>query len=278
MMNILLKARKRLLAMMIPMGMALGLILSPVIAHADSDDTDVYGVPNKITESSEIFDPDDVISSSEEKTILKKFKAIDEKYDVNVYAVITYEIGGSGRVDDYLEYDFYKKLPDLNAVVVVIGLEENNHWFQLHSYGNDGETSAECLDTDRLNSIQDKMKGYLSSGEYAQALITYADDISYYLGKGDASFDSLFFKGWFQFLLVLVIVSIVICIKAFSSGQKVTTTPATYLDQKQSRVLRHFDRYTHTTVTRTKIESSSSSGGGGGGGGGGGSSSSGSSF
>lgn len=235
------------------------------------------GFPIKLQNLLEIFDPDDVISSSEEKTILKKFKAIDEKYDVNVYAVITYEIGGSGRVDDYLEYDFYKKLPDLNAVVVVIGLEENNHWFQLHSYGNDGETSAECLDTDRLNSIQDKMKGYLSSGEYAQALITYADDISYYLGKGDASFDSLFFKGWFQFLLVLLIVSIVICIKAFSSGQGYYNT-SDLSGSKQSRVLRHFDRYTHTTVTRTKIESSSSSGGGGGGGGGGGSSSSGSSF
>ncbi len=217
-----------------------------------------------------------VTDATQQDEINNELKGIYDKYKVSVYIYTTTEVGMSDDYDGVVQ-SLHSELKGLtnedNMVILFIGYKENDHVYQIDSYGS---FASNYISSSRAKLIKSEhMQTYMVNGDFYNAELQFTDRVSYYLSQ-NPQFDTIFFKWWFQLIIAFVISGIIIAVMVSGAGGKVTTTSRTYLDGSHSKVLSGFERYTHTTVTRVKHESRS--GGGGGGGGGGHSSSGGSSF
>ncbi|MGE5703742.1 MAG: TPM domain-containing protein [Clostridia bacterium] len=122
------------------------------------------------------------------------------------------------------------------------------------------------LDDQRLEQIREKISPDLTSGNYLNAFQTYIETVDNYMGfRPGVNPDNLFFNGWFQMAVSLLIGGIIVGMMVIRSGGRVTVNERTYEDAGTSGVLDSRDQYLHTTVTKQKIEKNNSSGSGGGG-------------
>ncbi|MFM1654639.1 TPM domain-containing protein [Brevibacillus sp. B_LB10_24] len=163
--------------------------------------------------------------------------------------------------DFYDEHAFGYDKPHGNAVILTLDMK-NREVYLAGFY-----KAKTYLDDERLDKIRTKITPYLTGGEYMLAFETYMKTADKYMGfRPGINPDNLFYNGWFQLAVSLLIGGIVVGMMAIRSGGRVTVNGHTYEDAAASGVLDHRDQYLHTTVTKQKIErnKNSSSGGGGG--------------
>ncbi len=190
---------------------------------------------------------------------------IYEEHGIGVYTVIVPEVAvkTEKELDDHVfkfaKYFFENISISDNTVLFFICVEKGNHWREILSFGDIHKT----LTSSRLANIQDVVTPHLTAGRYHTAIKTYHKEVADYIVKGEPYL--------FKIIAHLVIVLISCSIGYFivhhlikTAGGVVTVCHKTY-SADSSKVTNRGDIYTHTTKTRTKIESSRSSSGGGGG-------------
>lgn len=150
-----------------------------------------------------------------------------------------------------------------NAVLLTIDMGNRN--YIVSGYG----TAERNLDDQRIDQLLDQVAPYMAAGQYGAAFeetISTADRYMDY--RPGVNPDSIFLQTWFQAAVSLLLGGIVVGTMLYNSGGRNTTTPATYIDRDNTRVVQNTDRFRNKTVTRRKIPKNNNSGGGGFGGGG----------
>lgn len=163
--------------------------------------------------------------------------------------------------------DFFDDFADThgqeNAVLFTIDMGNRNYY--VAGYG----TAERTLDNQRIELLLDQVTPYMAAGQYGGAFreaISTADRYMDY--RPGVNPESIFLQTWFQAVVSLLLGGIVVGTMLYNSGGRNTTTPATYIDRDNTRVVQSTDRFRNKTVTRRKIPKNNNSGGGGFGGGG----------
>lgn len=165
--------------------------------------------------------------------------------------------------------DFYdKKGPGYDKAhgnAVILAMDMHNREIYLAGFYK----AKEYLDDSRLDKIRDKITPDLTDGNYKIAFEKYIRLSYKYMGyEPGVNPENIVFKLWFQLGVSIVIAWIIVAVMVSRSGGKVTVDRTTYQDSANSSVVDRRDEYSHTTVTKRRIERSSDSSSGGGGGGG----------
>ena len=218
---------------------------------------------SSIADAYQISDEAGIISDGTESEIMTEMKNVYDKYGVSAFIVTTTEVGMSDAYDNVIQR-YASRITASDKVVLFIGYKENDHVYQIDSYG---DFASEYLSNDRLSWIQDDMQSDMTSGSFGSACMTYARELMTYCGRRPI-LDSLFFNSLLQLGLCAVIALVTVIIMLQGMGGQITVSGRDYLDKKNSKVIGSFDRFTHRTVEEIHHSDSSSSGGGGGGGGG----------
>ncbi len=151
-----------------------------------------------------------------------------------------------------------------------------------------------CIDDDEIEEILDKITGYASSEQYATLCKRFISVIKPYITEEtnnssnedwlndwyngvydtDAKFDKFinehFKQTVFTYLknplicaiIALVAAGITVAIMSTSRKTKSTVNSATYMDRSSFNLRVRTDNFTHTTTTKTKINTETSSSGG----------------
>ncbi|WP_235318399.1 TPM domain-containing protein [Planococcus sp. CAU13] len=150
-----------------------------------------------------------------------------------------------------------------NAVLLTIDMGGRN--FYLAGFG----TAETRLDNQRVEMVLDRITSYMVQGQYAGAFRETIETSDRYMEyRPGVNPESIFLKTWFHAAAGLVLAAIIVGSMLYNSGGRNTTTPATYIDRDNTRVVRDSDRFRNKTVTRRRIPKNNNSGGGFGGSGG----------
>lgn len=231
-----------------------------------------------------IMDTANLLSKKEVASLEEKLSQLSEKWKLELVVVTTQDCENF-EVSDYAELIFtacdygYGKSKD--GILLLISMEERDWYIATHGYGMD------ILSSWRVEYVGEEITPYLSSGDYADAFSTFADECADYadmvkngydISNGDhdrAPLSPIVLPICFVFGLIVALIVV--------SGMKRKLKTAVrqkeannYIKDGSFHVTESSDQFLYNTVTRTPIAKndnshSSSSGGGGG-------SSSGSSF
>lgn len=234
----------------------LGLAL-PMVTHTAAAATSAAESKKLIYDQANLLRPQE----EEALTRLARQYAPERQTDFIIYTTNNPE----GRDVVKMTEDLYDRKafgynqPYGNAVILTMDMY--NREIYLAGFGK----AEQELNDSRLDKIRNKITPDLAAGNYGIAFEKYIE-LSYdYMGyKFGTTPDNLLFQLWFQLLVAAAIGGGIVWTMAYRSGGVITVSRATYEDSSVSGVLDSYDNYTHTTVSKRKIEKSSSSGGGGG--------------
>lgn len=210
-----------------------------------------------------IQDDAGIISGNDENSLRSLCDKIYKKYKTSVYIWTDNGISGSDDFDHLME-QFVSARQETDVIILMVGMYPGDRIYEVQGYG----TAQEMINNKRCSKILDYMYDDMAGGNYYNAIKTFCQKSYTYMGRPPL-LDNPLFSPLIQLVICLATGIIVIVIIVYNSGGRTTTDSYTYLDQNNSRIIGHFDRYTHTTVTRTPKpkDTGGSSGGGGGGGG-----------
>lgn len=202
-----------------------------------------------------IQDDADIISGNEETSLQSLCDKIFKEYNTSVYIWTDNDISGSDDFGSIME-QFVASYNNKDVIILMAGMHPGDRIYEIQGYG----TAQEMLTNKRCSKILDYMYDDMADGNYYDAIKTFCDKSYKYMGK-PPKLDNIIFSPVFQLVICLVAGIVPITIIAYNSGGHTTTNSNTYLDTNNSRVIGSFDRYTHTTVTRTpKPQNNNSSG------------------
>lgn len=232
----------------------------------------------------------DILTDKEETALREECISIGELNEIDIFILTTDYTSGTRKL--YLE-DFYDAHDDIlsDAVLVLVDMDPDNRGVEIQGYGQ----CEFSISDDRIERILDEIVPYLSDGDYYEAFSSYINEVDYYMSieatsnyvhteQDNLNYNENYYeeahpdkgellkKKTLLNLLIAVIVGVAsVSVMLINSKGKITVSSNTYRDQKNSRLLGHWDRYIRTTTTRTrKPENNNHFHGGGGSFGGGG--------
>ena len=223
-----------------------------------------------------IYDDANLLTE-EERADLESFAMELGEETETAYLVLTLEDTNGKDIKKYVQ-DFYDEnapgydMPFGNTAILAVDMEER----EIYLAGF--KKAEEYLDDYTLDYIRDEITPDLSDGNYYQAFSAFMqesydfllEEPSGYSGSADTNVpeeatQNIFFNWIFQLVIALFLAGIVVTIMVYQSGGRVTVNGSTYMDNKNSKILNRYDRFTHKTVTKQKKpENNNHSGGGGG--------------
>ena len=123
-----------------------------------------------------LVDDADLLTASEEAMVLAMLDRVSEETDMDVVVVTVDSLEGrSARsyADDYYDYHDY----GVDGALLLISMAERE-WY----ISTTGEAMYHLTDTE-LDQIGDGMLSYLSSGNYAEAFLSFAKSVSAYASQ-----------------------------------------------------------------------------------------------
>lgn len=208
-----------------------------------------------------IQDDAEIFSERDESFLYMLGDKILNEYETSVYIWTDPNISGSMDFGYEME-QFVSAQQETDVVILMIGMYPDDRIYEIQGYG----TAMDMITDERCGKILDYMYKDMAAGRYFTATEKFCNVTYKYMGKSP-HLDSLIFSPLVQLIFCFIVGVIPILVIVYNSGGSITTNSDTYLDKNNSRVIGRFDRYTHTTVTRTPKPKSSSGGSGGGGGG-----------
>ena len=227
-----------------------------------------------------IYDDAGLLSTSELAELEELCITNGEDAQIGIF-ILTHNdaaaVDGEVYIEDFYDSFLYDQFPD-SAILLV---DMANREVVFEGYG-----SAETyLHSKRGDVIIEKIKPYLSDGDYVSAFKVYIEKANAYMKDTSApnysrdytpapengseasseqsSAASVLTNIWFQLVAAIVIGAVTVIIMAYNSGGKMTTGGNTYLDQSRSGLIGRRDDYIRTTVTRVrKPQNNNNSGGG----------------
>ncbi len=119
-----------------------------------------------------LVDNADLLTDSEESTLLSKLNEISERQQTDVVVVTADTLDGKTPMDyadDFYDYNGYGFGADKDGVLLLVSLEDRDWWMSTTGYGITAITDA------GIEYISEKFLSDLSDGDYADAFTTYAE-------------------------------------------------------------------------------------------------------
>ena len=119
-----------------------------------------------------LVDNADLLTDSEESTLLSKLNEISERQQADVVVVTADTLDGKTPMDyadDFYDYNGYSFGADKDGVLLLVSLEDRDWWMSTTGYGITAITDA------GIEYISEKFLSDLSDGDYADAFTTYAE-------------------------------------------------------------------------------------------------------
>lgn len=214
-----------------------------VIASAKADSTHAF-----------VEDDAGLFSDSESEKLNAKLQSVSNKHNINM-ALFTINQTDGTDLDDYTAKLTSEYALTPNAVILIINMDPTCREVLIQGHGI-GET---YVNSSRAQYMTDHMVSDLKHGNYYDAGVYFTKKTDYFLKhKNPVPKTSTFIISG---TAALIISGIIVLIMVRNSGGKDTTTCNTYMDTSTSKILAKRDIYTHTTTTRTKVESNNGNGG-----------------
>ncbi len=228
------------------------------------------------TAGSRLVDDADLLSDSEESTLLAKLDQISERQDFDVVVVTVDSLGGKSAMayaDDYFDYNGYGYGSNRDGCLLLISVDggpgNRDWWISTRGYGITALTDA------GIDYIGEQMLSDLKVEDYAAAFDTYAGTVDEFVtqAKNGEPYDvnnlpksaGDIVKGvLICFVISLVIAFVVISvIKSNYKPVKFNRDAKNYFVDGSLMMTGSYDNYITSSVSQVRIESDSSSGGGG---------------
>lgn len=158
-------------------------------------------VPVFAADMPRLVDDADLLTDSEEISLIAKLDEISERHDFDIVIVTVSTLDGSSPMDyadDFYDYNGYR----FDGALLLISTEDSDWWVSTKGYGITAITDA------GLDYMSDKFVAKLSDGQYADGFDTFAtmcDDFVNQARSGEPYDVSNLPKGSFPLLRNLII-------------------------------------------------------------------------
>lgn len=234
------------------MGWIIPLLLCLCLVGCGSKE-DNYGYKNYVADDANL------LSDEEEDELQGQCEAFAKSQKAEIVLVTTSDTQGKTSeeyADDYFDYNGYgydKEMGD--GLLLLIDMDNRQIWLSssgsMLEYFNSYESCQE---------ITDKMVKSVQNEAYAEAFSTGIKEVK----------SAVWMEGTFVPLLCMVVFSLVmatfltwILYRSFK-GTDQGVMSAEYYKANETRMVGHYDHFTHHTVTHHRVERNNSGGGGGG--------------
>jgi len=162
-------------------------------------------IPVSAAEYSRLVDAADLLTDSEEQTLLKKLDTVSETWHMDVVIVTTDSLDGftpTQYADDFFDYLGYGMGSGRDGILLLVSMEERDWAISTHGAGIRAFTDA------GQEYITDQVVPYLSDGEYYEAFSLFSDLCDDFIRQAteDRPYDTGNLpKGPFNFVLALLI-------------------------------------------------------------------------
>ncbi len=207
------------------------------------------------------------LTSEEWEGLESKAKALSESHQMGIYFII---------VDDYTRYgtgDVYtvttqiyhnKKLgagAGRDGIIVLLSMAERD--YAMFVYGKHAEYAFDAYGQEQL---EEAFLGDFGNNDWYTGISNYLHTCDDFLTKAEAG-KPVRYSPWPLIGIMTALSCVVAGAVCYSSLRKMKSVHSkaeadAYLTGSGLHLTKQYDRYTHTTQTRTKIESKSSSSGG----------------
>ncbi len=231
-----------------------------------------FALPVLAAGTPRLVDNADILTASEEQTLLSRLNEISERQRVDIVVVTVNSLGGkSSRVyaDDFYDQNGYGFGTSHDGVLLLISMEARDFYISTSGYGITAITDA------GLEYVEDRILSDISAGRYAQAFTTYATTCDDLITRARSGNPYDVEKGSFSPLKTLVIAVIIGIIAAaivtsILKGQlksvRRQTAANNYIKQNSMKITVNHDRFLYKNVSRrAKPQNNTSSGGSSGG-------------
>ena len=218
-----------------------------------------------------LVDQADILSDSEESSLLAELTQVSREYGVNL-AVVTVDSLGGRSIESYAN-DYYDQNYGASAdgVMLLLSMEEREYWLLTEGFG------MTAIPDQRIDDITGHFVSDLSDGDYADAFMTYAalcEDHFEKAKNGEPYQDPVFSLSdlLIGFAIGAVIAFIIVSImKGQLKTVRMQPMAKNYIRSGSFVLTKEKDRFLYRNITkRAKPKNNGSSSGGGSRGGGGG--------
>lgn len=237
--------------------------IATVTAFAESDyDTD--------RQLPRLVDNANLLSSSEEDSLLEKLDEISERQNFDVVIVTVDSLEGKTAMnyaDDFYDYNGYGMGSNNDGVLLLVSMEDRDWWMSTTGFGITAITDA------GIDYISEQFLEYLGDDEYIEAFDTYAKLCDKFVtqAKNGEPYDvNNMPKEPFEFLMnlfgalfagcVIALIIVLIMRSKMKSVHK-KSEASDYLKQGSMAISESRDLFLYTHLDRKKIPKSNNSGG-----------------
>ena len=131
-----------------------------------------FALPVSAANDTRLVDEAQLLTSSEAAEIESYLDEISERQKFDVVIHTTYDTNGQyirDYADDYFDYNGYGFGSKYDGCILVIDMSGRDWWISGCGRG------VENIDSETIDMIGEEITPYLSSGDYYDAMITYAD-------------------------------------------------------------------------------------------------------
>lgn len=212
-------------------------------------------------ESPLLVDQADLLTISEETTLITKLSSLSNKYNVDVAIVTTDGLGGTTAADmaEYLYDELeYGTGSEKSGVMMLVSLEERDWAVHVHGVGEDAIGDSE------MQAIMDEVMPYLSNDDFYSAFNAFADKCDYYINGEINGFPFKFARNLIIALVIGFIVAFIATsiMKGKLKSVRFQNQAADYVKAGSMNVTLSSDFFLYRNITRTARPQNNSSGSG----------------
>lgn len=231
--------------------------------------------------SVKVYDEAGLFTSDESAKLQDTAKSLTELNQMDVVIVTISDAEGKSSMayaDDYYDYNGFGYGSEKSGILLLIDMDNRDVWISTTGL------AIRYFTDSAIDSILDKITGYLSDGQYYKAADIFLDQVGNYFSAGIDSNQYNYNtetgeRDYYQnsltgfeksvshipiFLLIsIAIAGIVVGIMSINNKGKKTINPSTYLDENSFILRDNRDIYIRTATTTRFIDTSSGGGSGG---------------
>ena len=205
-----------------------------------------------------------LVSADDAEELAEELDRISTKWNMDVVVVTTDTLEGKSPMayaDDYYDYGGYQK----DGILLLVSMEDNDWWISTAGFGITAFTDA------GIEYMSDRFVPYLSDGEYAKAIESYADLCDEFIAKARTGepYDSHNLpKDPFNFVmngLIAAGIGIVVAfiamagMKSALNNVRAKAGAFAYVNKDSLNITEASDLYLYSTVRRVRRETSNGS-------------------
>lgn len=230
---------------------------------------EIYGTNHLIPENrlkNLLEDEASLLSVDDATTLLEKLEALSQQHQIEIAIVTVDSLNNKtaeAYADDYYDYNGYGYGSDDSGILFLISMSERQ--WAISTYGK----AIDIFTDKKQATMMDKVKPYLSSGDYYKAFNTFVAESDNYITQNSATpkepatlVEKIITGAMFGVPIGLVSALIIVLVmKAKHKTVHSKSTANDYIKPGSFNVTHSRDMFLYRTVTKIRIKDDSNSGG-----------------